>query len=165
MYGLIFVMCRSRSPTGSDGSDQSGRRHNAGRSENGPRGVAQRVGIIRPYSSSDAGPEQDHFLEHQSCDSGECSSCTGMEAVLSRITRKLDQVEDILTPIRRDVRLVTDSIAKGALLCNNGKFTRGVTVSPPKEKSKMFESSMNALSVHAKNLERQVAVLQKENDR
>ena len=162
---MTFAMRRSRSPTGSDGSNQSWRRigsNDVGQSEHGPRGVAQRAGI-KPYSSSEN--DQDHVHYQQSYDGSESTSCTGIEALLSRITRKLDQVEATLTPIRRDVRLITNSIAKGALHCNDAKCIKVATASPGKEQSKMFESSMNALSVHAKNLERQVAVLQKENDR
>ena len=129
----------------------------------GPIGVKQREGII-PYSNGNNGAKQDLLNEHQSCDSGECSSCTVMEALLLKIKDKLDRVEDILIPIRREVRVVTDFVAKGSLPCDNVKFAKDVTATIPEEQSKMFESSMNALSVHAKNLERQVADLQKEND-
>jgi hypothetical protein len=156
--------CRLGSKGKVDYDDSGTRSNDAGHAERaGPIGVKQREGII-PYSNGDSGKNQDLLLDHQSCDGGECSSCTVMEALLLKIKDKLDRVEDILIPIRREVRLVTDSVAKGSLPCNNVKFAKDVTATPPEEQSKMFESSMHALSAHAKNLERQVADLQKENN-
>lgn len=156
--------CRRGSKGKVDYDDSGTRSNDAGHAEpDGSNGIKQREGII-PYSKGDNGAKQDLLLNHQSCKSGECSSCTVLEALLLKIKDKLDWVEDILNPIRCEVRMVTDFVAKGSLPCNNVKFAKDVTATPPEEQSKMFESSMNALSVHAKNLERQVADLQKEND-
>ena len=54
----------------------------------------------------------------QSCDTGGCSSRTCMEELLLKIKEKLDRVEDILIPIRHEVRLVTGLVAKGCPHCN-----------------------------------------------
>ena len=101
------------------------------------------------------------------------SSCRGVEVHLLNISSMLARIEDCLTPIRREVEEVKNTVQNGGMECHHPSCTkcagrkahagRGWGKEADMHKDKSDTSSLSVLSQHAKNLEMQLLHLQAEN--
>lgn len=101
------------------------------------------------------------------------SSCRGVEVHLLNISSMLARIEDCLTPIRREVEEVKNTVQNGGMECHHPSCTkcaersahtgRGRGKEADVHKDKSDASSLSAWSQHTKNLEMQLLHLQAEN--